>query len=105
MEILCLIECPPCPHKWLHSPLVIPQASSSIALPDLKAEEKYEQAIFWYKLALTKQRNDASGAFISPDCYGYLPYIQLCERSKPAGLLHLIFQNAIIDGIPRFLGP
>ena len=42
------------------------------------AEEKYEQAIFWYKLALTKQRNDASGAFISPDCYGYLPYIQLC---------------------------
>ena len=42
------------------------------------AEEKYEQAIFWYELALTKQRNDSSGAFVSPDCYGYLPYIQLC---------------------------
>lgn len=42
------------------------------------AEEKYEQAIFWYQLALTKQRNDTSGAFVSPDCYGYLPYIQLC---------------------------
>lgn len=42
------------------------------------AEEKYEQAIFWYELALTKERNDASGAFVSPDCYGYLPYIQLC---------------------------
>ena len=42
------------------------------------AEEKYEQAIFWYELALTKQRNDTSGAFVSPDCYGYLPYIQLC---------------------------
>lgn len=27
------------------------------------------------------------------------------KRSKPAGLLLLIFQNAIIDGIPRFLGP
>ena len=41
-------------------------------------EEKYEQAIFWYELALTKKRNDASGSFVSPDCYGYLPYIQLC---------------------------
>ncbi len=39
---------------------------------------KYQQAVFWYELALTRNRNDNSGAFISPDCYDYLPYIQLC---------------------------
>ena len=32
-------------------------------------------------------------------------FAQFEKRSKPAGLLLLIFQNAIIDGIPRFLGP
>ena len=38
----------------------------------------YEQAIFWYAMALSCERNDESGAFISPDCYDYIPYIQLC---------------------------
>lgn len=38
----------------------------------------YEQAIYWNKIALTCQRQDQSGAFISPDCYDYIPYMQLC---------------------------
>ncbi len=39
---------------------------------------KYRQAVFWYELALTRKRNDTTGAFVLDDCYGYLPNIQLC---------------------------
>lgn len=41
-------------------------------------DSQYEQAIFWYEQALGKKRDDTSGAFVSPDCYEYLPSIQLC---------------------------
>ena len=37
----------------------------------------YSQSAFWYELALTRPRNDRSGAFVLPDCYDYLPSIQL----------------------------
>ena len=40
--------------------------------------EQYRQAAYWYALALTCTRDDRRGAFVSPDCYGYLPCIQLC---------------------------
>ena len=40
--------------------------------------EQYRQAACWYALALTCDRDDRRGAFVSPDCYGYLPCIQLC---------------------------
>lgn len=40
--------------------------------------ECYEQAIFWYAMALSCQRNDQSGGFVLPDCYDYIPYMQLC---------------------------
>ena len=36
----------------------------------------YPAAAFWYEAA--RPREDRSGAFVSPDCYGYLPCIQLC---------------------------
>ena len=35
-------------------------------------------AAYWYALALTCVRDDSRGGFVSPDCYGYLPCIQLC---------------------------
>lgn len=35
-------------------------------------------AAYWYELALTCPRKDTSGAFVTPDCYGFLPCIQLC---------------------------
>lgn len=40
--------------------------------------ERYAQAAYWYALALTCPRDDRRGGFVSPDCYGYLPCIQLC---------------------------
>lgn len=40
--------------------------------------QNFKAAIFWYKLALKIPLNEKSGAFISKDCYGYIPYIQLC---------------------------
>lgn len=41
-------------------------------------KQAYRQAIFWYKLAAGMERNDQSGAFVMPDCYDYIPYLQLC---------------------------
>ena len=40
--------------------------------------EQYSKAAYWYALALTCPRDDRRGGFVSPDCYGYLPCIQLC---------------------------
>ncbi len=40
--------------------------------------EQYNQAIFWYELALTRKVNESSGGFILLDCYNFTPYIQLC---------------------------
>ena len=40
--------------------------------------ERYAQAAYWYALALTCPRDDRRGGFVAPDCYGYLPCIQLC---------------------------
>jgi glycosyltransferase involved in cell wall biosynthesis len=41
-------------------------------------DEKYENAILWYKLAYEAEPNYASGGFVSADCYGYIPAIQMC---------------------------
>ena len=41
-------------------------------------KEQFRQAAYWYTLALTCNRDDRRGSFVSPDCYGYLPCIQLC---------------------------
>ncbi len=39
---------------------------------------RYEQAIYWYEAAAGCTRNDQSGGFVQPDCYDYIPYLQLC---------------------------
>ena len=41
-------------------------------------QNKYENAIFWFELALTIPKQEAKGAFVDLDSYGYLPCIQLC---------------------------
>lgn len=41
-------------------------------------EEKYEQAIFWYKQALSAKKAEKEGAFVEEECYGFLPAISLC---------------------------
>lgn len=40
--------------------------------------EQYTQAVFWYEQALHAKKASHSGAFISEDCYGFLPAISLC---------------------------
>lgn len=35
-------------------------------------------AAYWYEQALACQRDDNRGGFTCPDCYGYIPCIQLC---------------------------
>jgi glycosyltransferase involved in cell wall biosynthesis len=41
-------------------------------------EGRYENAIFWYKIAYETEPNFVSGGFVSADCYGYIPAIQMC---------------------------
>lgn len=41
-------------------------------------KQVWEQAIFWYKIALQAEKKENSGAFILNDCYNYIPYMQLC---------------------------
>ncbi|MBC8570333.1 tetratricopeptide repeat-containing glycosyltransferase family 2 protein [Zongyangia hominis] len=44
----------------------------------LMGRAQYGAAVFWYELAATRTRDDASGAFVLPDCYDFIPYLQLC---------------------------
>lgn len=39
---------------------------------------KFSEAIFWYNEALLKVPDAKSGAFVHMDCYGFIPYIELC---------------------------
>lgn len=57
----------------------VPRAEHCCELASLYMEEnKLDQAVFWYKSAMYKKYDASTGAFISPDCYGYIPAIQLC---------------------------
>lgn len=38
----------------------------------------YRTAIFWYETACACEIDEESGGFCQIDCYGYIPYIQLC---------------------------
>ncbi len=41
-------------------------------------EENFYISAFWYELAAFGNLPHPSGGFILPDCYGYIPYMQLC---------------------------
>lgn len=41
-------------------------------------KQKYTISIYWYEQALKQRPNPIKGGFCEPDCYGYLPCIQLC---------------------------
>ena len=56
-----------------------PRAETCCALGAwFQAKEDWRRAVFWYELALTRERADEGGGFVQPDCYGFLPCIQLC---------------------------
>ena len=35
-------------------------------------------AVYWYETALNTPKNESSGGFTLPDCYDYIPLLQLC---------------------------
>ena len=39
---------------------------------------RYEQAVYWYKQALRAKKGLSQGAFVTEECYGFLPAISLC---------------------------
>jgi tetratricopeptide (TPR) repeat protein len=41
-------------------------------------EGNYHIASFWYELAAFGNLPRPTGGFIQPDCYNYIPYMQLC---------------------------
>ena len=38
----------------------------------------YHIAAYWYETALSRPKNEYSGGFVLPDCYDYVPLLQLC---------------------------
>ena len=38
----------------------------------------FYHAIYWYETALEIPKNEYSGGFVLPDCYDYIPLLQLC---------------------------
>ncbi len=38
----------------------------------------YRNAVYWYETALTRDQTERTGGFIQPDCYDYIPLLQLC---------------------------
>lgn len=40
--------------------------------------EEFHSAVYWYETALNMPKNEHAGGFILPDCYDYVPLLQLC---------------------------
>ncbi len=40
--------------------------------------DKYQNAVYWYETALNIPKNEYCGGFMLPDCYDYIPFLQLC---------------------------
>lgn len=40
--------------------------------------ENFRNAIYWYETALNTPKDQYSGGFVLPDCYDYVPFLQLC---------------------------
>ena len=38
----------------------------------------YHIAVYWYEMALKRPKNEHAGGFVLPDCYDYIPFLQLC---------------------------
>lgn len=38
----------------------------------------YRIAVYWYETALNTPKNERREGFVLPDCYDYVPYLQLC---------------------------
>lgn len=56
-----------------------PRGETCCALAALEMEEgRLEQARFWYETALRAPYAEQSGAFVKPQCYGYIPCLGLC---------------------------
>lgn len=61
---------------FLYAP---PRSETACALGSYFFEfQDYVSAVFWYRLALELPMPWMTGGFINPDCYGYIPWIQLC---------------------------
>lgn len=59
--------------------LDVPRAEVCCTIGNLFTEhQQYKQAIYWYRRALECEYSEYTGAFVQKECYGFIPYIQLC---------------------------
>lgn len=40
--------------------------------------DQFQTAIYWYETAAGRPQEEQNGGFCLPDCYGYIPFMQLC---------------------------
>ena len=63
--------------------------------------EKYKEAIFWYRQALQLPLNDKNSGFNSIDTHGYLPCIQLCVCYDKLGEYEMAEKYNNMAGVHR----
>lgn len=57
----------------------LPRAEICCELGKLFLESsQLDRAIYWYQQALSQTPQEQSGGFVLKDCYGFIPYVQLC---------------------------
>lgn len=67
-----------------------PRAETLCALGAFYLEEgALEAAALWYRAAMMCPMHPASGAFVAPDAYGYIPLMQLCVIYDRMGDRHM----------------
>lgn len=53
---------------------------------------QWEIAAWWYERAAEAKRPDTGGGFVSLDCYGFIPYLQLCVCYDRLGRHDIAYQ-------------
>ncbi len=67
--------------------------------------ENWRAAVFWFELARALPQNAANGGFLSADCHGYLPCIQLCVCYYRLGEIQKAAEYNRLAGTYRPLSP
>lgn len=63
-------------HSFFYAP---PRSNICCDIGKLFFDKKeYSNAIYWYEVASSQNPNIVSNAFIEPDTFNYIPYMQLC---------------------------
>lgn len=69
----------------------------------MEHKKRWNEAVFWYECALLNDKSTRKGGFMLPDCYDYLPHIQLCVCYYQLGRLDkAVYHNELAGKIKPY---